>query len=126
MILIDAVKIGVSFRTDLHSFTDIKVSPFFHSTLRGLCGDFDGEMREELKSLDCKKFYYNFQRIDRVCDYVLYANKDNFLLEDVLAEKTLTSFLTMERCQRDKKSILRLLLQPVSLEKTQGNCKIEL
>jgi uncharacterized protein (DUF1499 family) len=126
LVLIDAVKIGVSFTTDLQYMTDIQVSPFYHSTVRGLCGDFDGENREEIKSLDCKKFYYRFNRIDRACDYVLYANKMDKTLDDLLAHKTLTGFLNVDRCQRDDRSMLRLLLQPVSLEQVQGNCKIEL
>lgn len=61
---------------DLLSIVHIQVSPFYHSTLRGVCGDFDGERRQEVKSTDCKKFYVHPEQIFDSSEYQTPISQD--------------------------------------------------
>jgi hypothetical protein len=62
--------LGLTITTDVYSILHIQVSPFFHSTLRGVCGDFDGERRQELKSVSCQKFFLRPEEIFNYTPYI--------------------------------------------------------
>lgn len=58
--------LGVDIKTDLETFIHIQASPFYHSSLRGICGDFDGETYQDMKTTDCKRFLLRPEDVFRV------------------------------------------------------------
>jgi hypothetical protein len=68
--------LGLTITTDVYSILHIQVSPFFHSNLRGVCGDFDGERRQELKSATCQKFFLRPEDIFNYPKYTIPLSKD--------------------------------------------------
>jgi hypothetical protein len=77
LLIVHMPLVGLTVKTDCISMTDIEVSPFYHTTLRGLCGNFDGETIMELKTRDCRGYFVHPQEIVRSNEYVLTDVKEN-------------------------------------------------
>jgi hypothetical protein len=76
LLMVHMPLLGLTVKTDCISMSDIEVSPFYHSILRGLCGNFDGETNMELKTRDCRGYFVHPQEIVQSNEYVLTDVKE--------------------------------------------------
>jgi hypothetical protein len=97
---IELLNLGVILRTDLMFLVDIEVSPFYHSKLRGVCGDFDGEIYRDIKTPSCEEYFVNPSDSYYSREFTFYT-KESFTLEKAQKSDKLVGWLSIRECTKD-------------------------
>jgi hypothetical protein len=118
-------RLALVFVSDGQTYVKMRMSPLYHSNVRGFCGDFDGETSEEFKSMDCTKFLVNYGAITRFnTSFNLKLQNMATEMKDILMNAELHKFSeSMRTCNRTE--FLKPRLTPVLLENPTNAHRVE-
>lgn len=81
----------------LFFFSSFQISPFLHSAVRGICGDFNGENFQEAKDPKCRRIFQN--KGEFLAAYKVQI--PFYQKRDILLNPGVFDFIKTKKCPRD-------------------------